>query len=268
MPWPQKMLFSHMKIQFIYNLCNVFPFLIISLETRYALLLAFLHLMVCGHAYIILERAGDDTREDRGMTNDGMGTPARDHMSFVARPRFSSPSTEKRSSGSAASSTSLDDLSTSYLQIRDALNDDLNENGYVLVRDVATDNSGSEAVDNAPEERKQTEMAGQHRIKWRFFNKPGKRQQQQVPMFQNTRFGGGYIRSAVTAEEETRGLPGAAYRVLYRARIGGGSGRRSALPYGGLTRPRFHSSEINEKKRESSSASNYKIVAVLEDENY
>ena len=222
--------------------------------------------MVSSHAYIILERASENARDDRGMMDDesNMRSAASDGMSFVSRPRFSNPSTEKRS---ASSSNNLDDLSDSYLQIRDALNDDLNENGYVLVRDIATDKT----VDNAEEEeqRKQTEMAGQHRIKWRFFNKPGKResQQQRVPMFQHTRFGGGgRVRSVASgAEEETRQLPGAAYRVLYRTRIGGGSGRRSVLPFDGVHRPRFHSSETNEKKRE---ASNYRIVAVLEDESF
>ena len=213
--------------------------------------------MVCGHGYIIRERA--NTRDDRGMDNNNNMEAAQDGMSYVGRPRFSSPTKEKRASAS------LDDLSDTYLQIRDAMNEDLNEKGYVLVRDIT-----DEGDEDSTEDRKQTEMAGQHRIKWRFFHpKPEKRQQQRVPMFQHTRFGSGRVRSANTGsvEEETRQVP-AAYRVLYRTRIAGGSGRRSTLPFGGIHRPRFHSSETNEKKEAAAAMKNYKIVAVLENENY
>lgn len=208
-----------------------------------------------GHGYIILDDSVTDTSTD---TRDANAiNRMQDSMSYVGRPRFSSPNKDKRT-------TTTSDLSDDYLEIRDSLNDELNDKGYILVRDTTSAKDENQDSSNSEgEERKQTEMAGQHRLNWRFFNnKFGKRQQQhyRVPnAYQHARFGG-QVRDA---EINQRQVP-VGYRVLYRARIGGGSGRRS-MPFGGIHRPRFHSSETNEKK-ETASMKNYRIVAVLEDE--
>jgi len=196
------------------------------------LVLATVQLLVFSvHSYYIIK---EETRSDNDFADDA--ETVRDGMSFVTRPRFSSNLDKKRTV----------DLSNDYLQIRDEINDDLNEKEYVIVRDVTADGKNEE---NA--ERRQMDLVGGHRgVKWGFFS-PQKKRDSAQPVDSRARFGG-HVREADS--------PNTAHQRLVFSRIGK---RSHSIPYAGIHRPRFNSM-TNSEKRENK---NYEIVAVIKEED-
>ena len=199
--------------------------------SRLLLVLATVQLLTFSvHSYYIIE---EETRSNNDLADDAESV--RDGMSFVTRPRFSSRLDKKRTV----------DLSDDYLQIRDDINNDLNEKGYVIVRDVTADN---ENKDNT--ERRQMELVGRHRgVKWGFFSPQNKRDSAQPDS--RTRFGG-HVREVAS--------PTPAHQRLLFSRIGK---RSDSIPYAGIHRPRFNSMSTSEKREKK----NYEIVAVIKEED-
>ena len=171
--------------------------------------------------------------------------------SFVSRPRFSSSLDQTK--------RSVVDLTDEYLELRDALDEEMGSDGEDMDRD-----------------RKQTEMGG-NRIVWKFFT-PNKRESARprfgnevrsamsddrprfsdaLPLFRDTRprFSKDRPRFGNHAREMSDG-PSDYQHKLMNARF---SGKRS-LPLVRAHRPRFNNGGGYERRE----SKEYKVVAVIE----